>query len=207
MRTRLPSRRPSARSAQEASCCATVRNTIRWPPYGALPLTRFTTTITDRHLSDAAASQSPGTPARCCGPANARYRRVSAASARSALRRSRRYVDYARPYSPGYPADRAPQCARFAVRAEQGDNAARTPFASPGFVGDKPARRQHGADQRAGNLIVHHPLQELLLRTGAQMLRGQQFAQRGGPCWPGWWCRARRREAPHSVPFPSGQDG
>ncbi|UTX03807.1 hypothetical protein NMY30_28435 (plasmid) [Klebsiella pneumoniae subsp. pneumoniae] len=31
MRTRLPSRRPSARSAREASCCATVRNTIRWP--------------------------------------------------------------------------------------------------------------------------------------------------------------------------------
>ena len=38
----------------------------------ALPLTRFTTIITDRHLPMPPPVISPGTPARCCGPDNAR---------------------------------------------------------------------------------------------------------------------------------------
>ncbi len=68
----------------------------------------------------------------------------------------------------------------FVIRAKQGDNPARTPLASSGLIGDKPARRQHGADQRSGDPIVHHPLQQLPLRTGAQTLAGQQLAQGRG---------------------------
>ncbi len=87
----------------------------------ALPLTRFTTIITDRHLSDAPPVISPGTPARCCGPDNARgHRRVSVASARSAPRRSRRFADFARPCSPGYPADKSPQCALLCYAGQAG---------------------------------------------------------------------------------------
>ncbi|WP_416376829.1 hypothetical protein [Klebsiella pneumoniae] len=56
MRTRLPSRRPSARSAREASCQCDSSKYNQVATFMALPLTRFTTIITDRHLSDAAAS-------------------------------------------------------------------------------------------------------------------------------------------------------
>nr|WP_124056521.1 DeoR/GlpR family DNA-binding transcription regulator [Klebsiella pneumoniae] len=55
MRTRLPSRRPSAVSARSILLCDSSKyNQVA--TFMALPLTRFTTIITDRHLSDAAAS-------------------------------------------------------------------------------------------------------------------------------------------------------
>ncbi len=124
---------------------------------------------------------SPGTPARCCGPDNARgHRRLSVASARSAPRRSRRFADFARPCSPAYPADKSPQCALLCYSGQAGRQSRAHPLASSGLIGDKPARRQHGADQRSGDPIVHHPLQQLPLRTGAQTLAGQQLAQGRG---------------------------
>lgn len=87
----------------------------------ALPLTRFTTIITDRIFPMPPPVISPGTPARCYGPDNARgHRRVSVASARSAPRRSRRFADFARPYSPAYPADKSPQCALLCYSGQAG---------------------------------------------------------------------------------------
>ncbi len=176
----------------------------------ALPLTRFTTIITDRHLSDAAASHIARHACRCCGPDNARgHRRVSVASARSAPRRSRRFADFARPCSPAYPADKSPQCALLCYSGQAGATMPRAPRSPAPVLSaiNQLRRRSTERDQRSGDPIVHHPLQQLPLRTGAQTLAGQQLAQGRGHAGRGSGVAGVAGKRLIPVPFPSGQGG
>lgn len=83
---------------------------------------------------------------------------------RSAPRRSRHFADFT-----------AMRVSRrinhhntlFVIQAKPGRQSRRTPLASSGLIGDKPARRiKHGAGSRSLPApIVHYPLQQLPLRA------------------------------------------
>ncbi len=148
---------------------------------------------------------SPGT-CEVLGPDNARPPPASVASARSAPRRSRRFADFARPCSPAYPQINHHNALCFVIRAKQGDNPARTRLLAPVLSAiNQPAgstERINGPATRSSTIHCsscrcERALRRWLvssLRRVAAMLAGV-VVSRASP------------EAPHSVPFPSGQGG
>ena len=184
MRTRLPSRRPSAVSARSILLCDSSKyNQVA--TFMALPLTRFTTIITDRHLSDAAASHIARHACEVLRADNARgHRRVSVASARSAPRRSRRFADSLGHARRGIPQINHHDALCFVIRAKQGDNPARTRSPAPVLSAiNQPAgstERINGPATRSSTIHCSSCRCERALDAGwSAACAGSR------PCWPG----------------------
>ncbi|VCV94271.1 blaSHV-143_1_JQ341060 [Klebsiella pneumoniae] len=171
----------------------------------ALPLTRFTTII-NRHLSDAAASHI----ARHACEVRRRITRAATAGLALPVLDQRRADPGDLLISLGHTRRRIPQINHhnalcFVIRAKQGDNPARVRQAPVLSAINQPAgstERINGPATRSSTIHCsscrcERALRRWLvssLRRVAAMLAGVVVSR-------------RRREAPHSVPFPSGQGG